>query len=123
MKGRIRKNPFAFKFYNKDQRVGGKTMREHLRFSVAYWHTLMGNGSDMFGGASFDRAWRRSNDPMDRAKDTLEAAFEFFQKFGVDYYCFHDRDIAPEGDTFAESIKNLPNDRRARQGGAEGDGR
>ena len=105
--GKDSKNPFAFKYYNKDQRVGSKTMREHLRFSVAYWHTLMGNGSDMFGGASFDRAWRRSNDPMDRAKDTLEAAFEFFQKLGVDYYCFHDRDIAPEGDNFSQSIKNL----------------
>jgi len=54
--GKDSKNPFAFKYYNKDQRVGAKTMREHLRFSVAYWHTLMGNGSDMFGGASFDRA-------------------------------------------------------------------
>jgi xylose isomerase len=67
----------------------------------------MGNGSDMFGGASFDRAWRRSNDPMDRTKETLEAAFEFFQKLGVDYYCFHDRDIAPEGENFPQSIKNL----------------
>ena len=105
--GKDSKNPFAFKYYNKDQRVGSKTMREHLRFSVAYWHTMMGNGSDMFGGASFDRAWRRSNDPMDRAKETLEAAFEFFHKLGVEFYCFHDRDIAPEGVTFAESIKNL----------------
>ncbi len=105
--GKDSKNPFAFKYYNKDQRIGSKTMREHLHFSVAYWHTLMGNGSDMFGGASFDRAWRRSNDPMDRAKETLEAAFEFFQKLGVDYYCFHDRDIAPEGENFPQSIKNL----------------
>ncbi len=105
--GKDSKNPFAFKYYNKNQRVGSKTMGEHLRFSVAYWHTLMGNGSDMFGGASFDRAWRRLNDPMDRAKETLDAAFEFFQKLGVDYYCFHDRDIAPEGETFSLSIKNL----------------
>jgi xylose isomerase len=105
--GKDSKNPFAFKYYNKDQRIGSKTMREHLRFSVAYWHTLMGNGSDMFGGASFDRAWRRSNDPMDRTKETLEAAFEFFQKLGVDFYCFHDRDIAPEGENFPQSIKNL----------------
>ena len=101
------KNPLAFKYYNKEQRVGSKTMGEHLRFSVAYWHTLLGNGADMFGGPSIDRAWRQASDPMDRAKETLDAAFEFFQKLGIDYYCFHDRDIAPGGATFAQSIKNL----------------
>jgi xylose isomerase len=105
--GKDSKNPFAFKYYNKDQKVGSKTMAEHLRFSVAYWHSLLGNGKDMFGDASFERSWRESSDPMDRAKDTLEAAFEFFQKLGVNFYCFHDRDIAPEGDTFQKSIKNL----------------
>jgi xylose isomerase len=105
--GKDSRNPFAFKYYNKTQRVGSRTMGEHLRFSVAYWHSLMGNGSDMFGDASFVRAWRVPGDPMDRARATLEAAFEFFQKLGVDYYCFHDRDIAPEGDTFSQSIKNL----------------
>jgi xylose isomerase len=105
--GKDSRNPFAFKYYDKEQRVGSKTMGEHLRFSVAHWHTLMGDGSDMFGGSSFVRAWRLPSDPMERAKATLEAAFEFFQKLGVDYYCFHDRDIAPEGDTFAQSIKNL----------------
>jgi len=105
--GKDSKNPFAFKFYNKNQRVGTKTMGEHLRFSVAYWHSLMGNGSDMFGGPSFEREWRTASDPMDRAKATLEAAFEFFQKLGVDFYCFHDRDIAPEGENFSESIRNL----------------
>jgi xylose isomerase len=105
--GKDSKNPLAFKYYDKKQRVGKKTMGEHLRFSVAYWHTLMGNGSDMFGGASFERQWRSSKNALDRAKDTLEAAFEFFQKLGVDYYCFHDRDIAPEGDSFKESVKNL----------------
>jgi xylose isomerase len=105
--GKNSRNPFAFRYYNKDQRVGSKTMAEHLRFSVAYWHSLLGNGSDMFGGPSFERAWRQPSDPMDRAKATLEAAFEFFQKLGVEYYCFHDRDIAPEGDNFSQSIKNL----------------
>jgi xylose isomerase len=105
--GKDSRNPFAFKYYNRGQRVGSKTMAEHLRFSVAYWHSLLGNGTDMFGGPSFERAWRQSSDPMDRAKETLEAAFEFFQKLGVDYYCFHDRDIAPEGDNFSQSIKNL----------------
>jgi len=105
--GQDSKNPFAFKYYNKEQRVGSRPMGEHLRFSVAYWHSLLGNGADMFGGPSFERAWRQSSDPMDRAKETLDAAFEFFQKLGVDYYCFHDRDIAPEGGNFSQSIKNL----------------
>jgi xylose isomerase len=105
--GKDSKNPFAFKHYNKEQRVGSRTMGEHLRFSVAYWHSLLGNGADMFGGPSFERAWRQASDPMDRAKETLDAAFEFFQKLGIDYYCFHDRDIAPEGGNFSQSIKNL----------------
>lgn len=105
--GKDSKNPLAFKYYNKKQRVGKKTMAEHLRFSVAYWHTLKGDGTDMFGGASFERQWRSSDDPMQRAKDTLDAAFELFQKLGVDYYCFHDRDIAPEGESFSETVKNL----------------
>ncbi len=105
--GKDSKNPFAFRYYEKKRRVGSRTMGDHLRFSVAYWHTFMGDGSDMFGGAGFSRAWRVPADPMDRARATLEAAFEFFQKLGVDYYCFHDRDIAPEGGTFSESVKNL----------------
>jgi xylose isomerase len=105
--GKDSKNPLSFKYYNPEQKVGNKTMAEHLRFSVAYWHTLKGSGQDMFGGPAFDRPWNKSVDPMDRAKDTLEAAFEFFKKLGVPYYCFHDRDIAPEGVSFAESCKNL----------------
>jgi xylose isomerase len=105
--GKDSRNPLAFKYYNKDQKVGNKTMAEHLRFSVAYWHSFKGNGKDMFGDPSIAHSWAKASDPMDRANDTLEAAFEFFQKLGVEYYCFHDRDIAPEGDTFAESCKNL----------------
>lgn len=105
--GKGSKNPLAFRYYNKTQRVAGKTMAEHLRFSVAYWHTLMADGTDMFGGASYDRPWRAAADPMDRARETMDAAFEFFTKLGVDYYCFHDRDIAPAGETFAQSCRNL----------------
>lgn len=105
--GKDSKNPFAFKYYNKNQKVGNKTMAEHLRFSVAFWHTMLGNGADMFGGPSFQREWRKSSDPMQRAKDTMDANFEFLQKCDIDFYCFHDRDIAPEGETFAESCKNL----------------
>jgi xylose isomerase len=105
--GKDSKNPFSFKYYNKNQKVGNKTMAEHLRFSVAWWHTLLCNGTDMFGGPSFQRDWRKASDPMDCAKETMDAAFEFFQKLGVDYYCFHDRDIAPEGENFSQTSKNL----------------
>ena len=106
--GNNSKNPLAFKYYNKDQKVGNKTMAEHLRFSVAYWHTMMGTGADIFGTSpAIFREWHKANNPLDRAKDTIEAAFEFFQKLGVDYYCFHDRDIAPEGENFQQSVKNL----------------
>jgi xylose isomerase len=105
--GKDSKNPLAYKYYNKSQKVGNKTMAEHLRFSVAFWHTMLGNGADMFGGPSFEREWRKSSDPMERARNTMDALFEFLQKSGIDFYCFHDRDIAPEGATFAESCKNL----------------
>ena len=105
--GKDSKNPLAFKFYNKHQKVGSKTMGEHLRFSVAYWHTFMGDGADMFGGPSFKREWHKATNPSDRAKETMEAAFELFQKLGVEYYCFHDRDIAPDGENFSQSCKNL----------------
>lgn len=105
--GKRSKNPLAFKYYDKELKVGGKTMGEHLRFAVAYWHTMMGSGRDIFGEPTFIRSWHKSTDPLDRAKETLEAAFEFFQKLGVDYYCFHDRDIAPEGESFSQSCKNL----------------
>jgi xylose isomerase len=105
--GKDSKNPLAFKYYDKQRRVGDKTMAEHLRFSVAYWHTMMGTGSDMFGGPSFKREWHKDGDPIGRAKQTMDAAFELLQKLGTEYYCFHDRDIAPEGDSFAATCKNL----------------
>jgi xylose isomerase len=105
--GRDSKNPLSFKYYNPNQKVGGKTMADHLRFSIAFWHTFKGSGQDMFGGPAYNRPWFEATDPMAQAKETLDAAFEFFQKLGVSYYCFHDRDIAPAGATFAESCKNL----------------
>ncbi len=105
--GKASRNPLAFKYYNPEQKVGDKTMRQHLRFSVAYWHTMMGSGTDMFGAPSFKREWHRPAQPLDSAKATMEAAFEFFQKLGVDYYCFHDRDIAPEGESHIETCRNL----------------
>jgi len=105
--GKTSGNPLAFKFYDAEGLVDGKTMSEHLRFAVAYWHTFQGDGTDMFGGGAFERSWKKATDPMARAIDTMDAAFEFFQKLNVPYYCFHDRDIAPEGKDFAESCRNL----------------
>lgn len=101
------KNPLAFKWYNARERIGNKTMREHLRVSVAYWHTMKGSGADMFGAPTQVRPWDRATDPMERAEDTMRAAFEFFTKLGVDYYCFHDRDIAPEASTLKETNRRL----------------
>ena len=101
------KNPLAFKYYNPRQVVGRKTMDEHLRFSVAYWHTFKATGSDPFGAPTFSRPWNNAKHPLEQADFTLRASFEFARKLGVSFYCFHDRDLAPEGETFAESCKNL----------------
>ncbi|CAB1065896.1 Xylose isomerase (EC [Olavius sp. associated proteobacterium Delta 1] len=101
------KNPLAFKYYNSQQVIGQKTMKEHLRFSVAYWHTFKASGMDPFGAPTFVRPWINAATPLEQAEYTVRAAFEFAQKLGAPFYCFHDRDLAPEGDTFAESCKNL----------------
>ncbi len=99
-------NPFAFKFYNPEEKVGGKTMEEILRFSVAYWHTFTEDLSDPFGAGTAIRPWDKYTG-MDLAKARVEAAFEFFEKLNVPYFAFHDVDIAPEGDTLRETNKNL----------------
>jgi len=101
------KNPLSFKHYNPQERVLGKTMEEHLRFAVCYWHTFKGLGSDPFGPGTMIRAYNKSDDPMKVAQMTMEAAFEFFIKLGVNFWCFHDRDIAPEADNLAETNKRL----------------
>jgi len=101
------KNPFAFKHYNPGEKVLGKTMAEHLRFAVCYWHTFKGLGNDQFGGPTIIRSYNEPKDPMKRAEATMEAAFEFFTKLGVGFWCFHDRDIAPEADNLAETNKRL----------------
>ncbi|MBT7892030.1 MAG: xylose isomerase, partial [Deltaproteobacteria bacterium] len=85
------KNPLAFKYYDADALVAGKSMADHLRFSVAYWHSFKGDGQDMFGAGTFDRPWNDAGDSLKQAEQTLDAAFEFFTKLGVGYYCFHDR--------------------------------
>jgi xylose isomerase len=101
------RNPLAFKHYDAERIVAGKPMREWFRFAVAYWHTFRGTGQDPFGVGTAVRPWDESHDPMQRAHDTMDAAFEFLTKLGVDYWCFHDRDIAPEGASFTESCENL----------------
>ncbi len=100
------KNPFAFKFYNKDEVIAGKKMSEHLKFSMAYWHTLVADGTDMFGVGTTDKSFGES-DPLALAKKKVYAAFELMDKLGIEYFCFHDRDIAPEGKNLAEFQKNL----------------
>ena len=105
--GRESDNPLAFKFYQRDRLVGGKTMQEHLRFAVCYWHTFCAKGSDAFGTDSQTFPWDTPKNPMMAARARMDAAFEFFTKLGVPYYCFHDRDMAPEGAFVAESERNL----------------
>ncbi len=101
------KNPLAFRHYNEDELVEGKSMRDHLRFSVAYWHTMRGTGFDPFGPGTMLRPWEAKDDSVENAINRARVAFEFISKLGAPFYCFHDRDVAPEGATLAESNKNL----------------
>ncbi len=100
-------NPMAFKFYNAEEKIGGKTMREHLRFSVAFWQAINSGGSDPFGGDTALRPWDGIEDPMEKARVKARAIFEMAEKLGVPYYCFHDRDVAPEGASLKETEANL----------------
>jgi len=100
-------NPLAFKYYNPDQVVAGKTMREHFKFAIAYWHTFCGQGSDPFGPGTQNFAWDQSSDAVQAAKDKADAAFEFITKMGFGYYCFHDFDLIREGASFGESEKRV----------------
>ena len=105
--GKETDNPLAFRYYDPKKVVAGKTMEEHLRFSMAYWHTLTGDGTDMFGVGTAVRPWDNLSDPMEIAKARAYAAFEFMDKMQIPFFCFHDVDIAPEGETLAETFKNL----------------
>ena len=105
--GKESDNPLAFKYYNPSQIVAGKTMREHFKFAIAYWHTFCGQGSDPFGPGTQNFAWDQASDPIQAAKDKADAAFEFIGKMGFDYFCFHDYDLVQEAPTFAESEKRL----------------
>lgn len=101
------KNPLAFRWYDENEVVEGKTMRDHLRFAVVYWHTFRGTGSDPFGPGTMHRPWEDGTDSVENARNRARVAFEFMEKLGAPYYAFHDRDVAPEGASLAESNKNF----------------
>ena len=101
------RNPLAFKHYNAKEKVEGKTMANHLRFSVAYWHAFRNACADQFGRGTRLMPWDDGTETVKNAINRAKAAFEFFGKLGVGFYCFHDRDVAPEGETLAETNKNL----------------
>lgn len=101
------KNPLAFRHYNPSEVVEGKTMKDHLRFAVAWWHTMRGTGGDPFGPGCAVRPWEDGSDSLEMALKRVDVAFEFMSKLGVPYYCFHDRDVAPEGKDLSETNKNL----------------
>jgi xylose isomerase len=105
--GRDSDNPLAFKWYDENAVVGGKTMKETLRFAIAYWHTFCGTGGDPFGPGTHNFPWFAGADADARAKNKMDAAFEFITKIGAPYYCFHDMDIMEEGANFAETTKRL----------------
>jgi xylose isomerase len=100
-------NPLTFKHYNASELVGGKTMAEHLRFAACYWHNFCWDGADVFGQGTFGREWLKISDPMAQAKAKADAAFEFFSKLTIPYYCFHDIDVAPEGNSIKEYVNNF----------------
>ena len=106
--GRESTDPLSFRWYDADRVVGGRTMADQLRFATSYWHSFNWDGFDIFGAGTFDRPWLTgAGDPMDAARAKMAAAFEFFEKLTIPFWCFHDRDIAPEGDSLEESFDRL----------------
>jgi xylose isomerase len=101
------RNPLAFRHYNPDELVEGKPMKDHFRFSVAFWHTMRGTGADPFGAATMIRPWDNGQETVENAINRIRAFFEFCEKLGAPFFCFHDRDVAPEGKNLAETNKNL----------------
>ena len=97
------KNMLAFHHYDANEVVEGKSMKDHLRFAVSYWHTFRGTGSDPFGPGTMQRPWESGQDTVENAINRVHVAFEFMEKLGNPFYCFHDRDVAPEGKTLTES--------------------
>ena len=105
--GRESDNPLAFKWYDENKIIGGKSMKETLRFACAYWHSFVGNGADPFGEPTHIFAWNEKSDPVERAKDKMDAAFEFITKMNLPYYCFHDVDVVDYGNDIAENDRRL----------------
>ncbi len=105
--GKDSRNPLAFKHYDESEVIEGKTMKDHLRFAVVYWHTMRGTGADMFGWGTAQRPWQAGEGTVKEATSRARAMFEFVGKLGAPYYCWHDRDVAPHGRTLAESHKNF----------------
>lgn len=100
-------NPLAFRWYDPERVVAGKTLKEHLRFAGAYWHSFCGDGADPFGAPTHVFPWSKKSDPIERAKDKMDAAFEFFTKMSIPYYCFHDVDVVDYGTDIAENDRRL----------------
>lgn len=105
--GRDSKNPLAFRFYDENRMIAGKSMKDHFRFAIAYWHSFCGTGNDPFGPGTLVREWDKNPDPIQRAKDKMDAAFEFIGKIGAPFYCFHDVDLIDEGDDLATYEKHM----------------
>jgi xylose isomerase len=105
--GKESKNPLAFKYYDENKVIAGKTMKDHFRFAVAYWHTFCGDGTDPFGGPTHNFAWNQGTDAVAKGKQKMDAAFEFITKMGIPFYCFHDFDLVQEGSSIIESDKNV----------------
>jgi len=105
--GKDSDNPLAFRYYNPEQIVAGKTMKEHFKFAVSYWHSFGGNGSDLFGQGTQNFAWNEFREPIQAAKNRADAAFEFISKMGFDYFCFHDLDLVQEGKSLMQTELRL----------------
>lgn len=105
--GKDSKNPMSFKYYDENKVIAGKSMQDHFRFAIAYWHSFGANGADPFGSDTKKYPWLINSDPIQKAKEKMDAAFEFITKLGVPFYCFHDFDIVEEGENIPESEKRL----------------
>jgi xylose isomerase len=105
--GKDSDNPLAFRFYDESKMIAGKTMKEHFKFAIAYWHSFCGTGGDPFGPGTIKHPWDVASDPVQRAKDKMDAAFEFITKIGAPYYCFHDIDLIDEGSSLSQYEKHL----------------
>jgi len=101
------RNPLAFKYYDENRIVAGKTLKDHFKFSVAYWHTMCGTGGDPFGPGTKQFPWLQASDAVTQAKEKMDAAFEFITKMGIPYYCFHDADLVNEGSSISETARRL----------------